>query len=535
MKGKTKLYLIDARLRPLLFYSIRKVFARETNLYGYASMFLALLLVMPFTPNAQLQVARIFSDNMVLQRERPVHIWGTGIPGKHVVVLFANSTKVSAVNADSTWSVYFKEQKANTTPQSISVTCDEQAIVLANILIGDIWICSGQSNMEWPMWREKHFKDESTNTSQPLIRLYNPPPAGRYVYGTVYTDSLYRRLNTNDFYQPVDWQQCDSNTVRSMSAVGYYFARSIVASEKVPVGLINLSIGGAPIETFISRSALQKSKRFASKLKGDWLENKSLPLWIRERAKQNVGANTTAYRDALGLNHAYKPGFAFESGIAPILPMPVKGVLWYQGESNSLEWERVIEYRELLHLLIDDYRASWKDPDLPFYWVQLSSIDTINYKSRYWPRFRDEQRVLLSEVKNGGMAVCSDIGFKNDVHPTNKKDVGERLARWALNKTYKRKIIPSGPLPLQAIYTSGGVVISFEYTAGQLQTSDGLPVRGFSMDGNTDLHAMIRGNKILLPVKDKPAFIYYGWKPFTDANLVNSELLPASTFRLKVE
>jgi sialate O-acetylesterase len=388
--------------------------------------------------------------------------------------------------------------------------------------------------MEWPMMKEIHWKEEKINTKQPLIRFVNPPPAGRYVYGVAYTDSLNRRLNRNDFYLWYSWQSADSNTTRDMSAVAYYFARSIVDKENIPIGLINISIGGAPLETFISREALQRSKRFASKAEGNWLENKSLPEWVRQRGRENVGTNVIGYRDELGLNHAYKPGFAFESGIKPLLAMPVKGVIWYQGESNSLEKERVEEYRELMHLLIDDYRAAWKKPAMPFYWVQLSSIDTTNYKSQFWPEFRDQQRKLLEDVKAGGMAVSSDIGFKDNVHPTNKKAVGERLARWALRQVYKENIVPSGPLPLQAEYKNGKLIISFQYAKG-LRTSDQKPLRGFSIDGHSEVAAVIANDRVLIEAKQKPAIVYYGWKPYSDANLVNAENLPASSFKINVK
>ena len=498
-------------------------------------LFLMSIFFTPVVAVSQLQVAKIFSDNMVLQREQPVHIWGKDIPGKQVTVLFAKENKTAIAKADSSWNVYFTKQKAGPRPQSIVVESDNERIELKNILIGDVWLCSGQSNMEWAMSKEMHFKDEVSHADQPLIRLYNPSPAGRYVYGQAFTDSLNKRLNTKDFYHDVDWQLCDSNAVKSMSAIGYYFAKNIVESEDVPIGLINLSIGGASIETFISRATLQNSKQFAAKVKGNWLENETLPEWVRERGKQNIDANKNGYRDDQGLNHAYKPGFAYASGVEPIIMMPIKGVLWYQGESNSLELARVKEYGDLFHLMIDDYRAKWKQPAMPFYWVQLSSIDTSKYKSQYWPQFRDEQRKLLSEVKNGGMAVCSDIGSKNDVHPTNKKTVGERLARWALNKTYKKIIVPSGPLPLQARYNNDKIVISFQYCANGLETADSQPVRGFSLDGKTEITAEVQKNTIVIPVKEKPAFVYYAWKAFTDANLVNSELLPASTFKVEVE
>ncbi len=497
-------------------------------------LFFFLISLLPFFASAQLQVAKIFSDNMVLQREQPIHIWGRSTPAEKVEVSFADQNKNVLVAKDSSWNIYFKKQKANAHPQSIVITSGNEKIELQNILIGDIWICSGQSNMEWPMIREMHWKEEIKNTDQPLIRLYNPPPAGRYVYGVAYTDSLNKRLNTKDFYLWNNWQNCDSNSVKDMSAVAYYFAKTIVAKKNIPIGLINLSIGGAPIETFISWDAMENSKQFAVKVQGNWLENKNLPEWIRQRGNENVGKNANGFKDDLGLNHAYKPGFAYTSGIKPILSLPIKGFIWYQGESNSLEIARVKEYKDLLHLLIDDYREKWKQPSMPFYWVQLSSIDTTSYQSQYWPEFRDEQRKLLTEVNNTGMAVSSDIGFKNNVHPTNKKAVGERLARWALNKNYNDHIVPSGPLPLQAKYDKGKIIVSFQYANG-LKTSDNKTLRGFSLDGKTDAEANIQNDEVIIGAKQKTEFIYYGWKPFTDANLVNADLLPASTFKISVQ
>lgn len=498
------------------------------------NFFFLLSLLLPLPTLAQLQVAGIFSDNMVLQRNSPIRIWGRAVPGKTVTVAFAQQQKQALVQPDSTWRVVLQKQKASTVPQTLFVSCGEETLPLKNILIGDVWLCSGQSNMEWPMQREMHWKEESRNAGQPLVRLNNPPPAGRYVYGVAYTDSLNRRLTKDSFYLWNQWTVCDSNTVKGMSAVGYYFAKAIVEKENIPIGLINLSIGGAPLETFIGREALQNDSRFAAKLNGNWLENEHLPAWVRERGKQNVGNHPDGFRDDLGPHHAYKPGFAYESGVASLLPFPIKGVLWYQGESNSLEKERVEEYKDLLQLLIADYRKSWKQPTLPFYWVQLSSIDTATYKSQYWPQFRDEQRRLLNSVRNGGMAVCSDIGFKNDVHPTNKKAVGERLARWALKEEYGEDIVPSGPLPTNAGYKKGTVTISFRYADG-LHTADGNPLRGFSLDGKTEVKATLLNNRVVVAAKAKPRYIYYGWKPFSDGNLVNAEGLPASTFKLLVK
>lgn len=493
-----------------------------------------IIVFLPLTALSQLRLAKIFSDNMVLQREEPIHIWGKGIPGKNVGVGFADEVAIINIKPDSTWSVEFSSQKVNSNPQSLSVESAGEKIILKNILIGDVWLCIGQSNMEWPMMREIHFKEEIKNSDQRLLRFFNPTYAGKNIFGTSFTDSIVQLLTINNFYKG-HWQTCDSNTSKAMSAVAYHFGKQIAGEIRIPVGLINLSIGGAPLETFINPDALKNSKQFSSKLNGDWLINESLPVWTKERGKQNVGSLSGVTGDEYGKNHAYKPGFAYASGIDPMIKMPIKGILCYQGESNAQEMERVNEYAALSSLMIDDYRKKWKQPELPFYFVQLSSIDTMKYKGHFWPQFRNEQRKMLDFISNSGMAVCSDIGSKDDVHPTNKKDVGERLARWALNNTYHKGIIPSGPLPLNARYENGKLIIAFQYAGTKLKTWGNKRLRGFSLDEKNEIDGTVIGKEIVINVKEKPQWVYYGWKPFTDGNLVNSENLPASTFKIKVQ
>jgi sialate O-acetylesterase len=528
------MYLFDL---PPAFYG-RKNFFRlawscRLNIITMRGLWI-LIFLLPLISKAQIKLADIFSDNMVLQRDQPLHIWGKGRPGQEVSISFGGERKNSVVQKDSSWTVVLKRHQQNSKPQSLVVSGSNERLEFKNILIGDVWICLGQSNMEWPMEREKHWKAEKQNTIQPLIRLNNPPPAGRGVFGVAYSDSLHSRLTEEKFYQWTSWQNCDSNSARQMSAVGYYFAKSITEKIKVPIGIINLSIGGAPIETFINIEALQGSKEFSKKVQGNWLANSNLPVWIRERGIQNVGSYINGFGDQLGLNHAFKPGFAFESGIKPLLKFPVKGILFYQGESNAQEIERVNEYAALSALMVQDYREQWNQLKMPFYFVQLSSIDTAGYNSHLWPQFRDEQRKLLQMIPHSGMAVTSDIGAPRDVHPTNKKDVGERLARWALHYTYQQSIIPSGPLPLSAGYRNGKVTVHFDHGKG-LRTADGKSLRGFSIDGRIETIANIEEELVVLLLKDKPGFIYYGWKPYSDANLVNNEGLPASTFKIKVE
>ena len=496
---------------------------------------LYICLLLPFVSSAQLQLAKPFSNNMVLQRGQPIHIWGKGYPGKSVTVKFGGVLKSIVVKQDSSWGVYYNKMKASVLQHQLLVKSDGESISLTNIVIGDIWLCIGQSNMQFSLKEEMHYKEEIQSSTIDGLRFYNPSFIGKGVFNKAFTDSMIQRLTINDFYNKVSWQKSDSLSARDMTAIGYYFGKQLLQETGVPIGLIHLAIGGCPIETFISKDALMNSKQFSSKVNGNWLTNNQLPVWIKERGVQNVGGNDKVISDELGPNHGYKPSFAFEAGIQPLVPLPIKGVLWYQGESNAQELDRVMEYAALQKLMIEDYRKLWKNENLPFYCVQLSSIDSISYKSQLWPLFRDEQRKLLSIVKNGGMAVCSDIGAKNNVHPTNKKLVGERLANWALVQDYKKEILPSGPLPLKAVYNRNEIVISFLYSGEQLSTNDSMSVRGFSIDEVHEVGATIKGNKIIIPVTKKPDYIYYGWKPYTDANLINSERLPASTFKIKVK
>ncbi|MBK7375020.1 MAG: sialate O-acetylesterase [Chitinophagaceae bacterium] len=497
-------------------------------------IWLFILAFFPVPCFSQLQLAKIFSDNMVLQRNEPVNIWGKAKPGDTVIVVFANDRKSTVVQHDSGWTLTFKAQQASIYPQSALIRTREEKIEISNILMGDLWLCIGQSNMEWPMFKEKHFKEEMNYSNQPLLRLYNPVYAGKNTFNVLFSDSIARRLTAEKFYSG-HWQTCDSSSFKTMSAVAYYFGKEILNETGIPVGLINFSIGGAPLETFIGTDVLGSNKQFSYKVHGDWLENDALPVWVRERGKQNVGSLKNVPNNVYGNNHAFKPGFAFEAGIVPILNLPIKGIVCYQGESNAQEIERVNEYGALSKMMVDDYRKKLKNPDLPFYYVQLSSIDTVKYKGHLWPQFRDEQRKMLQLIPHSGMAVCSDIGAKNDVHPTNKKTVGERLARWALNKTYHKKIVPSGPLPLVVKYRKGKVIVSFLYEANGLRTTDGKPLKGFSFDGKNEVEAVFENKAVKISTNQKPEYVYYGWTPFSNGNLVNTENLPASTFKIKVQ
>ncbi len=483
---------------------------------------------------SQLQPASIFSDNMVLQRNQPITIWGKSIPGQIVKVALGSLKSKTITQKDSSWLIIFPGLNASKVPIQIEISSFNQEVVFKNILIGDIWLCIGQSNMEWPMVKEMHYQNEIKDSYQPLLRFYNPTYPGKNIFGTPFNDSIIRMLIPAEFFKGI-WKSCDSLSIPEMSAIAYYFGKNILKKTDIPIGLIHIGIGGAPLETFIDPMDLKHHKKFSSKMNGNWLENKHLPVWIRERAIQNVGISSTVPYDQYGKNHAFKPGFVFTSGILPLKNLPVKGILCYQGESNAQEKERVNEYSDLFKLLVDTYRSHWNNASLPVYFTQLSSIDTLRYKGHLWPEFRDEQRKMVNKIPHTGMAVTSDAGDRNDVHPRNKKIVGERLSVWALSQTYGYDISYSDPTPLDAQFKNSTVIITFKKGEKLQHHPNNSVLHGFSFDGILEKSAEIIGNRIYIKTAQKPELVFYGWSPYSSGNLYNSALIPASTFKLFVK
>lgn len=491
---------------------------------------LCLLLLYCAGSVAQLSVHQPLMDHMVLQRGKLLFLSGMSKPTSKVQISInekRNDKAVYTTTATSAgyWEITIPAHEASFNSFDIYIVSNEGSIVYKDILWGDVWLCAGQSNMEFPLKNEMHFKAELPIKNNPAIRLYNPSYIGKNRYSNPYPDSIKQTLTASNFYKG-EWQILDSVAAPSFSAIGYYFSKIIAQKVKVPIGIINISVGGSPIEAWMSEASLLANRNFSNKITGSWLTNNSLPMWIRQRGIENIGI-----ADSNG-NHAFKPGFLYDAAIQPLSLLPITGILWYQGESNAQEMARVHEYEALQSTMIDSYRKAWRQSKLPFYFVQLSSIDTAKYKSHFWQVFRAVQYNAFINGHNIGMVASMDLGAKNDVHPTNKKRVAERLANWALQKQYAFKDAPTITTPISVIYQNNKVIIKFN---SELHAPINQTPLGFSLDGITEAAYTIKDNTVFIQAATKPKKIYYGFLPYTSANLVDNQGIPLAAFNAIVE
>lgn len=339
-----------------------------------------LLLLLPSAARAgSPTLAPVFQDAMVLQRGVPVPVWGTADAGTPVTVTMADQRKGTKADDKGKWSVTLDPMKADDSPRDLKVVAGDNTLVVRDVLVGEVWIAAGQSNMEWPLANEVHAKAELPTADHPNLRLLNLSYAGQNYFAKPFGRDVLKRLTPDELYEGT-WQPCSPKSAKDFSAVGYYFGKELHQSLKVPVGVIHLAVGGSPAEAWVRREALAGDKELAPLLKGDWLENDHLDGWCRQRGRENlaVALNETVEspKDEPGPNHPFKPGFLWDAGIARLTPFPIRGVIWYQGESNSLELRRVQQHDRLLPLLVADWRKRWGVGEFPFLYCQLSSIGT---------------------------------------------------------------------------------------------------------------------------------------------------------------
>lgn len=470
-----------------------------------------------------LQLPCVYTDNMVLQRDTTLTISGKANAGEKVTVELGKKKYSATTAKNGYWQVEVPPLSAGG-PLTMKVSTKNRTLTLQNVLVGEVWLCSGQSNMEFMLRYAKTAKDASQAADDEL-RLFDMRRLWR-TDAVEWDSTVLDSLNHLKYFAHAQWQESSPKTAIRFSAIAYYFGRMLRDSLQVPVGLICNAVGGSPTEAWIDRSTVEH--QFPQILK-DWKKNELVQDWVRQRATLNIGKSSDPKQ-----RHPYQPCYLFESAIMPLEHYCIKGCVWYQGESNA---HNIEAHEQLFPLLVESWRKYWDNEALPFYYVQLSSIDRPS-----WTWFRDSQRRLMQRLSRTGMAVSSDRGDSLDVHPKDKKPIGERLARWALNDAYGHKnVVPSGPLPTKASLKGNDVIVSFDYGQG-MKTSDGEPIRTFEVAETDGLfypaEAEVSGDgavRVRSKQVKRPRFVRYGWQPFTRANLVNSTNLPTTTFRLEVK
>jgi sialate O-acetylesterase len=467
---------------------------------------------------------RVFSDNMVLQQGASVPIWGWGNDGDTVTVEFRNQ-KVSAVVKNGEWMVKLSNLTAGG-PDTLTVVCGN-TIKFKNVLVGEVWLASGQSNMEFPLSRSFEAQGDISNSANPMIHLLKVPRTRS-------------NIPVNDI--SASWTECNPETSPEFSAVEYYFALGLQKTLHVPVGVIESSWGGTPADVWIQSEYLRSKPEYRFDVFSAW----AVAQDKYERAMANYQAKKKA-AEAKGIEfkgkmprQPWKPGELFNGMIAPIVGYAMKGALWYQGENNASTAEDAQLYHQQFPDLIRNWRQLWGEGEFPFLLVQLAPFHPIQPQpgESSWASVREAQLNATKILPNVGMAVITDLGNEHNIHPTHKRPVGERLALAARAIAYHQPIEYSGPVLKETKVEPNQIVLTFDHVAGGLVTPDNGPVRGFAICGeDKKFHwatAVISGsNKIMVfsPAVPHPTAVRYGWADYPLVNLWNNAGLPASPFR----
>lgn len=477
-----------------------------------------------------LRLASVYSDGMVLQHDEPI-VRGWANAGQEVEVSIKGQKLQQSVKAradiNGRWEVRLSALKPGG-PYSLHVATADKTLQFADVLAGEVWLCSGQSNMAFRLNQCVTAQADIAAADRPLIRLYDMKERWATDNSEWPADAM-DAINHFEYYHPARWAACNAETAARFSAVGYHFGRVLADSLKMPVGLICNAIGGSTAESWVDRTTIERE--FPAILR-NWRSNDFIQDWCRGRAAKNIAQSQNPAQ-----RHPYLPCYLYEAGIQPLDAFPIKGVIWYQGESNAHNKEA---HDRLFTLLVDSWRQNWQQLGMPFYFVQLSSLNRPS-----WPWFRDSQRILQSELRNTGMVVTTDLGDSLDVHPRYKKEVGERLARLALHERYGfTRLPPCGPIPYAATFGQGAATVFFDNGHGLHAAKTGpvaaegdrittLEVAGpdgifYPAEGTAVAEGRLR---VVSREVSQPVSVRYGWQPFTRGNLANSDNLPATTFR----
>ncbi len=472
--------------------------------------------------DARVALPRILSDHMVLQQGVPVRVWGTADPGEAVTVRFAGQNVSTRANRQGKWQAFLAPLRAG--GPSVLTVAGQNTIVLQDVVVGEVWVGSGQSNMDWPVERSKNAEMEIAAANFPQVRLFKVA-----------------RKRADEPMEDVEgeWRVSSPETVADFSAVAYFFGRHLHEKLGVPVGLIQSSWGGSTAEAWTSRAALDSDPRLRfffqrwEEMMAEYPEAK--PKYERALKEwERTGKSGRRPQAPLGPDHHHKPGGLFNGMIAPLTPYAIRGVIWYQGEANAHRGQGWI-YAPLFQALISDWRRHWGKGEFPFLFVQLANFARAPEGSQ-WPEVREAQALGL-RLRNTGMAVTIDIGEPQDIHPTNKQDVGKRLALAARAIAYGERIVYSGPMFREVSKHGSELRMWFDHAGGALRTKGDVQVKGFTIAGAdrrfVPAEARIDGMTVVVSASavPDPVAVRYAWGGSPENNLTNADGLPASPFR----
>lgn len=465
--------------------------------------FAALLFGGALSAQAAITLPAIISDNMVLEQNTEVRLWGKGNPGEKVTVTSSwNDASVTAVTGqDGRWSLYFPTSQASSKENTLTFKGDNNTVLVSNILLGEVWLCTGQSNMQYPVGEHKdkfRWMTGMYDSEEVLKEAYNPEIRLFKVPYNLQPTTVFDDCEGS-------WVIATPRTVTEFSAIGYLFGKQLNQELKLPVGLILAAKGDTHVESWLRKEVMTNNPFYNDVYAEFGVHNKK---------------NNRPHKIPSGL---------WNGMIHPILGYTVKGNIFYQGCANDQRFEK---YQQAFTDLIYDWRKQWNQLDMPFYFVQIAPYRTMS------PGIREQQlKTLKSGLKNLDMVVTTDVGDSLDIHPRNKKVPAERLARIALAKLYGKDITYSGPIYRDAEFKGKKVTINFDHTEGGLKTSDGEPLKGFFIAGENQkfypAKAEIVGNTVVVssPEVRKPVAVRYGFDYFFRVNLANGDGLPASPFR----
>jgi len=481
---------------------------------------LAVLCLFQLSVRAELQLAPLFTDNAVLQQGKATPVWGWAEDGEIVTVRFRGQ-KVSTTTHNGKWSVDLRNLKAGG-PDPLTVSTASRTFALTNVLVGEVWICSGQSNMEWPMSQSYQAEADMAAATNTQIRFFLVPKKK--------SEASTTRINSQ-------WAVCSPQTIKGRTAVGYYFGRDLQKARNVPIGLIETYWGGSPAEAWMSREALEVSPRYQAEILDTHADawKKYQDSLIKYENDKAVAASKGETFTNSAPRFGWKPSELYNGMIAPLVPYAFKGAIWYQGESNA---GRAEQYRTLFPDMIRNWRRDWNNNDFPFLAVQLAPFMAVKDQpsDSSWAELREAQWLATQTLPKVGMAVITDVGDPKDIHPRKKQPVGERLALAARGIAYGEKIEFSGPLYRAQTVRDGKIIVHFDHVGKGLEARDGA-LKGFAICGEDGKFVWAKAEivgktvEVSSPEVPKPIAVRYGWADCPEVNLWNKDGLPASPFR----